>query len=159
MTTKNFAGSCQTYGRHTTPNSKPEGTKVYDSLIEEKFRPPTGLRHWFEEFELVESDILVGFTHASISSKSRFDHAFQYKMMTQILPTNQYLARYKIRDSDTCDKCHVYTDTIFHRIYQCQLVVPFVVKVTDFLKQQCKLQENIEGIQYIFNCVSSSKIP
>ena len=29
------------------------------TLIEEKFRPPIGLRHWYEEFELVESDIYV----------------------------------------------------------------------------------------------------
>ena len=70
--------------------------------------------------------------------------------MTQTLPTNQYLARYRIRDSDICDKCQVSPDTILHCIWQCQRVVPFVVKITDFLKQQCNLHENIECIQYIF---------
>ena len=124
--------------------------KVYDLLIKEKFKPPTGLRHWFEEFNLVEADIVVGFTHASISSKSRFDQVFQYKIMTQILPTNQYLARYRIRDSDICNKCQVSTDTVLHRLWQCQLVVPFVVKIAEFLKQQCNLQENIECMQFIF---------
>ena len=77
--------------------------KVYDKLVEVKFRPPIGLRHWLEEFDLIESDIVVGFTHAKESSKSSFDHAFQYKIITQILPTNQYLAWYRVRDSDICN--------------------------------------------------------
>ena len=48
---------------------------IYDKLIESKIKPPTGLRHWFEFFDL--SDIILGFTHARVSSKSSFDHAFQ----------------------------------------------------------------------------------
>ena len=56
--------------------------KVYNKLVEVKCRPPIGLRHWLEEFDLIESDIVVGFTHAKESSKSSFDHAFQYKIMT-----------------------------------------------------------------------------
>ena len=124
--------------------------KVYNKLVEVKFRPPTGLRHWLEEFDLVESDISVGFTHAKKSSKSSFDHAFQYKIMTQILPTNQYLARYRVRDSNICDKCHVSTDTILHCLWQCQIVVPFLDKISNFLKEQCNLQENLDCKQYFF---------
>ena len=123
--------------------------KIYEKLIEVKIKPPTGLRHWVEEFDLSESDILIGFTHARISSKYSFDHSFQYKIMTQILPTNQYLARYKIRDSNICDKCQVSVDTILHCLWQCQLVVPFVDKIFDFLKQECNIQENINSLQYI----------
>ena len=70
--------------------------------------------------------------------------------MTQILPTNQYLARYKVRESDICDKCQVSVQTISHCLWQCQHVVPFVDKISDFLKGNCNLQENIECVQYIF---------
>jgi len=97
-----------------------------------------------------ESDIRLGFTHARVSSKSSFDHAFQYKIMTQILPTNQYLARYRIRDSNICEKCYLSVDTIFHCLWQCQLVVPFVDRISDFLRIQCNFQENIDSLQYFF---------
>ena len=123
---------------------------IYEKLIESKIKPPTGLRHWFELFDLSESDIRLGFTHARVSSKSSFDHAFQYKIMTQILPTNQYLARYRIRDSNICEKCHLSVDTILHCLYQCQLVVPFVDRISDFLRIQCNFQENIDSLQYFF---------
>ena len=124
--------------------------KVYNKLIEMKIRPPTGLRHWSEVFDLSEQVISVGFTHARICSKSTFDHSFQYKIMTQILPTNQYLARYRIRDSNICEKCQISADTILHRLWQCQLVVPFVAKILNFLKEHCKIKENIDSLHYIF---------
>ena len=123
--------------------------KVYEKLIEVKIKPPIGLRRWFEELNVTESDILLGFTHAHIASKSSFDQSFQYKIMTQILPTNQYLARYRVSDTDICVKCNISIDTIFHCLWQCQLVVPYVAKIIDFLKEKCNLQENIDGVQFI----------
>ena len=124
--------------------------RVYDELIGSKIKPPAGLRHWHEEFDLSKSNIEVGFTQARICSKSSFDHSFQYKIMTQILPTNQYLARYRIKDSDTCDKCQSSVDTILHCLWQCQLVVPYVIRVLEYLKQKCNVQENIDSLEYIF---------
>ena len=70
--------------------------------------------------------------------------------MTQILPTNQYLARYRIRDSDICSKCEVITDTVSHSLWSCQLVVPYVDKFIDFLKETCKVKDQIGIVQYIF---------
>ena len=70
--------------------------------------------------------------------------------MTQILPTNQYLARYRIKDSDICDKCQSSVDTILHCLWQCQLVVPYVIRILEYLKQKCNVQENIDSLEYIF---------
>ena len=116
---------------------------IYEKLIESKIKPPTGLRHWFELFDLSESDILLGFTHARVSSKSSFDHGFQYK-------TNLYLARYRIRDSNICEKCHLSVNTILHCLPQCQFVVPFVDRISDLLKIQRNFQGNIDSLQYFF---------
>ena len=96
-----------------------------------------------------KADISLVFTHARASSKNIFDHAFQYKIMTQILPTNQYLARYKIRDTNICDRCHTSVHTILHCLWQCQLVVPYVAKILDFLTEKCNLQENIGCAQFM----------
>ena len=125
-------------------------TQIYQVLVEKKIRPPAGLLHWFEDFDLNDFEILTGFTFAHKCSKSTFDHVFQYKIMTQILPTNQYLARYRIRDSDICSKCEVITDTVSHSLWSCQLLVPYVDKFIDFLKETCKVKDQIGIVQYIF---------
>ena len=132
--------------------------KVYDKIIENKIKPPTGLRRWQDHLDLSESDILIGFTHAHLASKSSFDRVFQYKIMTYILPTNQYLARYRVRDTDICEKCHFSADTILHNIWQCQLVVPYVAKIIDFLKEKCYLQENIDCVQFVCGVKNNSAL-
>ena len=129
--------------------------QIYQQLIEKKVRPPAGLLHWFEEFDIGDSQILTGFTFAHECSKSTFDRVFQYKIMTQILPTNKYLARYQVRDSDICSKCHVVTDTVSHSLWSCKLVVPYVDKFIDFLKQNCNVQENVGMVEYIFGMKSN----
>ena len=118
-------------------------------------RPPAGLRHWFEDFDLNEIEIVTGFTFAHECSKSTFDRVFQYKIMTQILPTNQYLARYRVRDSDICSKCEILTDTVSHSLWSCQLLVPYVDKFIDFLKQTCRVKDQIGIVQYIFGFKSN----
>ena len=69
--------------------------------------------------------------------------------MTQILPTNKYLARYRVTDSDICSKCHVVTDSVSHSLWSCKLLVPYVEKFIDFLKQTCNVQE-VGLVEYIF---------
>ena len=70
--------------------------------------------------------------------------------MTQILPTNVYLSRYRVVDSDQCCKCDAMPDTIQHCLMQCQLLVPFVDKIFDFLNQQCKIEVTITTKSYLF---------
>ena len=41
-------------------------------------------------------------------------------------------------------------DTILHCLWQCQNVVPFVDRISDFLKIQCNFQGNIDSLQYFF---------
>ena len=78
--------------------------------------------------------------------------------MTQILPTNQYLARYRIRDSNVCEKCHLSVDTILHCVWQCHLVVPYVEKISDFLKIQCNFEENFSSLPYFFGFKNNTAV-
>ena len=83
------------------------GDIIYKQLITNKTRLPTGLQHWMEEFEVSDDDIKLAFTFARTCSTSIFDHMFQYKIITNILPTNDYLYRYQVLDSDTCSRCQL----------------------------------------------------
>ena len=132
--------------------------QIYLNLIEKKLKPPAGLLRWFEEFDLNDNEIKTGFTFAHECTKSTFDRVFQYKIMTYILPTNQYLNRYRIQDSDICSKCLVVTDTVSHSLWSCQLLVPHVDKFLGFLRQTCGIQENIGLKQYLFGFKSNAAL-
>ena len=100
--------------------------------------------------DIDEFIIVNGFTFAHKCSFSTFDRVFQYKIMTQILPTNQYLTRYRVKDSVICSKCNLLTDTVSHCLWSCQLLIPYVDHFIGFLKQNCGLQENVGIVEYIF---------
>ena len=122
---------------------------IYKQLITNKTRLPTGLQHWMEEFEVSDDDIKLAFTFARTCSTSIFDQMFQYKIITNILPTNDYLYRYQVLDSDTCSRCQV-KDTIEHNLWRCQPVVPYIAKIVDFLRAECSATEQITLKTYIF---------
>ena len=78
--------------------------------------------------------------------------------MTLILATNQYLSRYRVVDSDLCSKCDAMPDTIQHRLMQCQLLVPFVDKIFDFLNQQCQVEVTINIKSYLFGFLKNAAL-
>ena len=129
-------------------NIKPE--QVYYYLIEPKIKMSVGLQQWLDEMGLTESDIRTGFSFARECSKSTFDQVFQYKIMTQILPTNKYLCQYRVLESNLCCKCNAMSDTVVHRLWQCQLLQPYRDKIFDFLSQKCQIQETISIKKYLF---------
>ena len=114
-------------------NIKPE--QIYYYLIEPKIKLPAGLQHLLEDMGLTESEIKTGFSFAQKCSKSTFDQMFQYKIMTQILPTNKYLHQYRVVEANLCCKCNIMPDTVLHRLWQCQALVPFRDKIFVFLNQ------------------------
>ena len=124
--------------------------QIYSFLIANKIRPPTGLLRWRENINLSDIEINTAFTFARVCSRSSFDHIFQYKIITQILPTNKYLTRYQVKDCEICSKCRVWPDTVLHCLWSCLLLVPYVTKIINFLKIKCKVTEDISMVPYLF---------
>ena len=93
---------------------------IYNVLIYKHGTLPRGLLHWCSELELSDYQIKTALTFAHKCCPSIFDRVFQYKIVTQILPTNEYLMRYKVKDTNTCDRCIIECDTIVHRLYECE---------------------------------------
>ena len=81
---------------------------IYTMLIENKIRPPRGLLRWCEDLHLSDSQIKTAFMFAHSCSSSIFDRVFQYKIVTKILPTNEYLKRYRVRDSELMIRLTLY---------------------------------------------------
>ena len=70
--------------------------------------------------------------------------------MTQILPTNYYLKRYRIKDTDLCSKCDTERDTVLHNMWLCPVLVPYIEKIINFLKNECNVNEDITLVSYFF---------
>ena len=99
--------------------NKMDSKELYQILISQKVRVPKGLLDWCLELELPEKQIKTSLTFAYKCSLSTKDRVFQYKISTNILPTNEYLKRYRKRDSDLCEACNLECDTIVHNLYEC----------------------------------------
>ena len=113
-------------------------------------RLPKGLLHWCAELELSDCQIRTSLTFAHECCMTTFDRVFQYKIVAQILPTSEYLYRYKVKDTSTCEKCLEECDTIIHRLYECELVIPVVNKFFKYLYNKCDQNINISAIDYLF---------
>ena len=105
---------------------------------------------WRETVDMSETEIITAFTFAQICSKSTFDQIFQYKIVTQILPTNKYLTRYQVKDSEICSKCNLEPNTVGHCLWSCTQIVPYLEKVVNVLRTESNITEDISMIPYLF---------
>ena len=134
---------------------KMRGTQIYNVLVANKCRLPAGMLRWREDFELNDEEMKSAFLFARRCSHSTFDHAFQYKINSNILPTKEYLCRYRVVDSNICSKCNLESDTVMHSIWSCAVVVPYIDKVIAFLKSNCDIENVTISIKtFIFGTKS-----
>ena len=123
---------------------------IYKTLIKDKIKLPVGMLNWCYDLELTDLQIRTAFTFAHDCSESIFDRVFQYKIATQIILTNDYLKRYRVKDSNICGKCNLEFDSIEHSIFSCSELTQILSIFFDFLKNECNVNENIGMIEYLF---------
>ena len=128
---------------------------IYSILIDKKSRLPRGLLHWCEDLQLSDSQIKTAFTFAHICTSHIFTRVFQYKIVTQILPTNEYLKRYRVRDSELCCRCGTEIDTVLHSTWTCVTLVPYITHVINYIRTDCIVGVDITMITYIFGFPSN----
>ena len=99
---------------------------LYYQLIAGKVLLPRGLiSNWCADFMLSNKQIVTTFTYARDCTKNVFKQCFQYKLSTYILPTNEYLKRYRVEESELCTRCKVEKDTILHMLWECEKIILF----------------------------------
>ena len=130
---------------------------IYKNLISNLIKPPIGVSRWREVIDLSDQQIKTAFTFARMCSSSVFDHAFQYKIVVQILPTGKYLHRYQVNDSDLCSRCLRCTDTVFHNLYQCSRLTPYLSACLEYLRVECNVVDLITSENYLFGFTGSER--
>ena len=123
---------------------------IYRILIDSKIRLPAGVLRWCEDIPLTNPEIQNSFVFARLCSSSVFDIVFQYKIVTQILPTKKYLKRYQVQDSDLCCKCLVEEDSVLHCLWLCPRLVPYRENIFEFITNECNMSKDITMVPYFF---------
>ena len=95
-----------------------DSNQLYRILTSNLLKIPTGVVRWRADLLLSEQQVKTALTFAKMCSSSVFDQVFQYKIVTQILPTNKYLHRYQIKESELFSRCLLCADTIYHNWFE-----------------------------------------
>lgn len=125
---------------------------LYWHLINSYKHTPTSIKKWtdiFPKFTNVDFDIWSGIF--KIPFKTLRDtkvQTFQYRLLHNIIPCNQWLCNLKIKNSNICDYCNE-IDDIPHFFLYCP-------KVNDFWKYWANWWENISTTN-ITNCLDISE--
>jgi len=135
-------------------NSKSLSKGMYQQFMpsELDFDTIKGLSKWRSE---LETDIYFENVFSNIS-KITYDYKlqnFQYKLLHRILPTNTFLVKIGIKDSDLRSFCKIATDSIMHYIWQFPKVEEFWQQVGRWSEEifEIHLQLNIENTLFNTN--------
>ena len=99
---------------------------------------PTSQRKWEEEFDISNDQNVVDWNavylmpyKCTIDVKSQY---FQYRFIHRILPTNDFLCKIGIVESDKCTFCSLEKESIKHLMWSCDKISEFWKEVIKWLK-------------------------
>jgi hypothetical protein len=92
---------------------------------------------YFKKLSLMETDINISDVFCNlylVTNDSKLKH-FQYKLLHRTLPTNTFLVKIGIKNSDLCNICINDTDSILHYIWLCPVVKLFWNRLKTWLEE------------------------
>ena len=101
---------------------------------EQAFRTNIEYTDWNKFFTLPKK--------TTIDSQTRI---FQYKILHRILPTNDLLHRYNLRDNPMCEQCPVTIDTLEHTFHLCPRIKQVWYDMADWLFPEIDLFQYINS--------------
>ena len=93
--------------------------KIYLSLVEERFEPPTSLKQWGKIMKIDNDQWNSYFNSIYCTTIDRYSREIQLKIMHRYLPVNKLLFKWNLIDSARCSYCFLYTESLDHIFYEC----------------------------------------
>ena len=90
----------------------------------------------------------------TIDSQTRI---FQYKILHRILPTNDLLHKYNLRDNPMCEQCPVTIDTLEHTFHLCPRIKQVWYDMADWLFPEIDLFQYINAENIIVGIYKENK--
>ena len=128
----------------------------YSCFIQSKKLLPIGFEKWCLEYNFNDVELKNIFLMGKTASVNVFNQCFQYKILTQILPTQEYLLRYKVDGvvDNVCKMCKLERCTIEHSIFECIFLQPFLVLIQKFIEGELKYKITFCRKTFLFGVLS-----
>ena len=120
---------------------------IYQITTKELTTNPYIHRHWEQLFK----DNDINWKNIYLNLHSITDNRikqFKFKIIHKILPTNELLHIWKIKDNPCCNHCDQYIDNYKHFFLDCPLIQP-VWEYTQELFKKCGFNHNMKNLKYL----------
>ena len=113
---------------------------MYNILISKKKEPVKSISKWKDEgFNISDADWCKIFELPYKTTKESKFHWLQFKILHRLIPTNKYLKKLKLTDSNLCTFCKLEAETIEHLFVDC----PYVKEIWDAVEDMLLDRYNI----------------
>ena len=82
--------------------------------------------------------------------------AFQYNIVLRTVPTNKYLMRCNLVNTDKCSFCQINTESIEHLFFYCPNVRNFIFAILDKIDAPSDIIKGINASEFLLGNVSGS---
>ena len=72
------------------------------------------------------------------SCRNSYLQNFQFKLLHRIIPTNSFLHKIKLKNTNLCTFCKIHDETIEHLFFDCPVTQIFLKSLSKQLKQYYK---------------------
>ena len=115
---------------------------MYNKLGEHQRCPNRVTQLWMNAINCDMDEIYTQFRRIYMISNVPKLRSFHYRMLHRALVFNSHLFRWKMKDSNQCERCKSEKETFDHALYGCPLVKEFWRQVSEFTKSEYGISLN-----------------
>jgi hypothetical protein len=132
---------------------------LYWHNIKKKSERPTSEKTWEDTVGLnfEEEDWAKVYLHAYGLTRNTRILAFHFKLSHRILACKEKLYKWKIKDSDICDRCLVHIDGLEHHLIACPRIRPFWNSLFTWWKSVMLMLLPIDTYDILFGLANPNK--
>jgi hypothetical protein len=133
--------------------------QVYHFLIGQVKVLPTSINRFSQKLGLNvnEVDWRAVLVRPHLSAIETYMKCFQFKILHNILPVNEKLFIWKIKNSPQCSLCGVEIETAIHLFTECSVCVPFWDDFNSWAEKYCQLTQRLTAVDKLFG-VDNNKL-
>ena len=122
-------------------NCKKPSKKAYKQLVARKTTTASKMQmNWQTDISKYTADTIITWKEAYLLpfkvTKSTYLIEFQFKLLHKKLPTNSFLYKINIKDTENCSFCKTQKEEIIHLFWNCEHVTLLWNSIETMLKQQ-----------------------
>ena len=127
---------------NTILRKKKGAADIYDIFLDSTLQSK-GKDKWKGILEVTDEEWFSSFYALKFSTKDCKLRWLQFRILHSILTTNRSVAKYNENQSDLCSFCNKESETIYHLIWDCNIVKEFWHRLILLLRTRCKHMDTL----------------